>query len=108
MNLVHWILAIANIVAFGWFIYEIVRLEGVGRKWHHAYFALPLWIAQAFVPDWLVVVILLIALTLIVDDASQHRVHNRMKREGKHPSQWPTSPLHRLYEAIARKLSARG
>jgi hypothetical protein len=106
------ILSVANVVAFGWFVYEIIRLEGWPfRKWHHAYLAPPLWVAQAFVPLWLTVAMLVVALAFILDDASQHRVHNRLKREGKPPSEWTTSRLHRIYEAIARwvmKLSARG
>lgn len=111
MEVIALLLGLVNIVAFLWFLYEIVMLEGWPfRKWHHAYIGIVFtFVAWAWVTSaWLAVLLFVVGGLLIVDDASQHRVHNRMQEEGKHPSQWPTSRLHRLYEWVARKLSARG
>ena len=95
-----------NVALFLWFLYEITRLEGwPGRKWHHAFLSVPLVVGSFYVVWWLAIVMLLVAGFFTYDDAAQHRVHNRLKREGKPMSEWPTSRLHRLYESVARSIT---
>lgn len=128
------VLGAANIVAFLWFLYEITRLEGwPGRKWHHAYIAVALAALARLVNDaeryalllymetgialprwmfndapWLALILLVLAFFLIIDDAAQHRVHNRLKRAGVSMNQWPVSWLHRKYELLARSIHDDG
>jgi hypothetical protein len=108
MDIIAYLLGAANVVAFLWFLYEITRLEGwPGRKWHHAYLAVPLWIVAWYVitNPWWAFLLFAIAGLLIYDDAAQHRVHNRLKRQGVPMSEWPVSWLHRHYERAYRELT---
>lgn len=93
---------------FVWFLYEITRLEGYpGRKWHHAYISLVLAVVAFVVVSnaWGRFLFVVVAILLIVDDAAQHRVHNRLKRAGVPPYEWPVSWLHRHYERLYRSVS---
>ena len=108
MSILATLLGAVCVVAFLWFLYEIIRLEGwPGRKWHHAYIAVPLWIVAWFFvgSPWLAFLLFAICFLLIWDDAGQHHIHNRQKRAGIPPSQWKVSWLHRKYEAVARSLT---
>ena len=108
-------LLIVGLLSFVWFLVEITRLEGwPGRKWHHAYVGLILelagwWIASKNYLEgnlWVILgaVFVVLGIYLVIDDASQHNTHNRLKRQGVPPEQWPTSWLHRNYEKAIRDL----
>ena len=100
------LLTLLDFAAFAWFLYEIIRLEGwPGRKWHHAYLAVPLVVGSFFVSVWIAFLLLSVAFLLIWDDAAQHRIHNRLKRQGVPMNQWPVSWLHRYYEKAYRELT---
>lgn len=106
-------LLIVGGLSFVWFLIEIIRLEGYpGRKWHHAYIG----VVMQLVTWWLIFrpeparatfvhgLLIALGIWLVIDDAAQHNIHNRQKRNGVPPSQWKTSFLHSFYEKTVREI----
>lgn len=110
----HTFFFIIGLLSFIWFIIEIIRLEGYpGRKWHHAYIGVMLqglgwWInaKNQHAIGWLIFgsVLIIIGIYLVIDDATQHNMHNRWKRNGRPQSEWPKWGLHKHYEDVIRDL----
>ena len=107
-------LLIIGVLSGAWLLIEVTRLEGwPGRKWHHAYIG---FVLQA-IGYWLVFrpehdrltfwafLLIVAGIYIVIDNARQHNEHNRLKRKGIHPSQWPTSWLHRTYEKLYRDIT---